>query len=74
MIDEHGRAVAVYHIGSVADAKQVSRWRILIFLIGLVFGDARSRVFNHARAFFDWRSGVAACRMDGGRTNDKGHI
>ena len=71
VVDEHRGAVAVDDLFAVAQAEEVGRQRILIFLIGHLFADAGAGVLDNAQAFLDRGHRIAAGGVDSGRTNDQ---
>jgi hypothetical protein len=73
VVDEHGHGVAVDNHGAVAESKQIGNWRVLIGMVGLIFGKQMAGVLSDMIAFSYGGSGVAAGGVDGGGADDESH-
>src|ERR1700733_10019768 len=71
MIDKSCHALAIDHVLAVAEPEQISARMVVIKLVGLFDGDARSGIFHDGRAFFNRRGGVATFRINLGIADDQ---
>jgi hypothetical protein len=73
VVDEHGHAMAVDDHLATPKSKQIGDGRGFIGLVRLGLGEPGAGVFGDARAFADFRCGIAAGGVDGGGADDQGH-
>jgi len=70
VIEKHGDAVTIDHVGAIANSEEIGGRRILVALVGHFFRDTRASVLDDARAFGNGSGGVTTGSVNGGRSDD----
>ena len=73
VVDKHGDAVAIDHLGAVADSEQISDRLLFVAAVGLLLIDDGAGVFHYASRFFDRGVGVTTGSVNEGGANDEAH-